>query len=167
MGKQNIYEHSVRVPMILAGPGIPSGERRGHLSYLYDIYPTLCDIAGLKIPETVEFKSLKLVIADESAKHRDHLYFAFMSWQRAIRDDRHKLIEYCVNGARHTQLFDLKEDPQEMKNLADDTAQRPKLESLRGLLKQERLRLNDGNTPFPFADKQGKDFWSAYEAAAR
>ncbi len=163
MGKQNIYEHSVRVPLSVAGPGIPRGERRGQLCYLFDIYPTLCELIGLNIPSTVEFESLKPVIADASAKHRPHLYFAFMSWQRAVRDDRHKLIEYCVDGARHTQLFDLKADPDEMKNLADDVAHRQTLDALRALLKQERLRLNDGNSPFPFSDKQGKDFWAAYE----
>ncbi len=163
MGKQNIYEPSVRVPLSVAGPGIPRGERRGQLCYLYDIYPTLCELIGLNIPSTVEFESLKPVIADASAKHRPHLYFAFMSWQRAVRDDRYKLIEYCVDGARHTQLFDLKDDPDEMKNLADDAAHRKTLDALRTLLKQERLRLNDGNSPFPFSDKQGKDFWTAYE----
>ncbi len=159
MGKQNIYEHSVKVPLIISGPGVPRGERRGQLCYLPDIYPTLCDIAGLKVPETVEFKSLQPVITDASAKHRDHLYFAFMSWQRSVRDQHHKLIEYRVNGESHTQLFDLDQDPGEMNNLAADTVHRQTLDALRTLLKQERLRLNDGNSPFPFSDKQGKDFW--------
>ena len=122
--------------------------------YLYDIYPTLCAVAGLKVPATVEFKSLLPVIHDKSARHRDHLYFAFMSWQRSIRDGRYKLIEYRVNGARHTQLFDLHEDPHEMTNLAGDDAHRQTLASLRALLKEERVRLNDGNSPYPFTDKQ-------------
>lgn len=164
MGKQNIYEHSVRVPLILSGPGIPRGETRGQLCYLYDIYPTLCGIAGLRVPATVEFKSLQPVISDNSAKHRDHLYFAFMSWQRAIRDKRHKLIEYHVDGARHTQLFDLHADPHEINNLADDDAYQQTLASLRALLAQERVRLNDGNSPSPFTDKQGKDFWTVCES---
>lgn len=133
--------------------------------YLYDIHPTLCEITGLKVPEKVEFKSLKPAIINAAAEHRQHLYFAFVSWQRAIRDGDHKLTEYCVNDARHTQLFNLKEDPEEIKNLADDAAQRQTLDTLRTLLKKERLRLNDGNTPFPFADKLGKDFWPAYESA--
>jgi arylsulfatase A-like enzyme len=164
MGKQNIYEHSVKVPMVIAGPGIPRGEKRGHLSYLYDIYPTLCELTGLEIPATVEFKSLGPVIRDAAASHRDHLYSAFMSWQRSVRDECHKLIEYCVDGVRHTQLFDLKEDPEETRNLADEATHLPTLERLRKLLMKERLLLNDGNTPFPFTDKQGKDFWAAYLA---
>jgi len=166
IGKQNIYEHSVRVPMVIAGPGIPRGETRDALCYLFDIYPTLCGLAGLPVPATVEFASLKPVIADGSARHREHLYFAFMSWQRALRDGRHKLIEYRVDGTRHTQLFDLADDPDEMNNLAGDPAHAATLERLRKLLREERVRLNDGNSPFPFADKQGKDFWAAFDAVA-
>ena len=86
-----------------------------------------------------------------------------MSCQRAVRDTRHKLIEYCVDGQRHTQLFDLAEDPQETKNLAGNAASRDPLQRLRKLLREERLRLNDGNIPFPFTDQQGKDFWKAYQ----
>jgi arylsulfatase A-like enzyme len=162
MGKQNVYDHSLRVPMVIAGPGIPRGEKRDRLCYLYDINPTLCQLAGLPVPETVEFQSLAPVISDPSAKHRDHLYFAFMSWQRAVRDARHKLIEYCVDGARHTQLFDLADDPHEMHNLAADPVYAATLARLRKLLEQERVRLNDGTTPHPFSRKQGEDFWSAY-----
>lgn len=167
MGKQNVYDHSVHVPLIIAGPGIDEGKRREQLCYIYDIYPTLCERAGLQTPETVQFRSLNGAIGDGDARHRDHLYFAFMSWQRAVRDSRYKLIEYCVEGARHTQLFDLVNDPQETRNLADDTARAGTLKSLRALLKKEAVRLNDGNVPYEFADKQGKDFWKAYEASER
>lgn len=163
MGKQNVYDHSVHVPLILSGPGIPAGEERGQLCYLYDIFPTLCERAGLDTPGTVQFKSLNQVLDDGGAKHRDHLYFAFMSWQRAVRDPQYKLIEYCVNGERHTQLFDLRHDPLEMNNLAGDANFQDTLGRLRKLLQAERVRLNDGNSPFPFTDKQGKDFWTAYQ----
>jgi arylsulfatase A-like enzyme len=164
VGKQNLYQHAVRVPLIFAGPGIPKGETRDHLCYIGGIYPTLCDLQGFPIPETVDFKSLAPVIRDASANHRDHLYFAFMSWQRAIRDDRHKLIEYAVDGQRHTQLFDLKEDPHELRNLADSPEHQEILKNLRTLLATERVRLNDGNSTSEFATQLGTDFWSAYEA---
>ena len=110
MGKQNVYDHSVHVPFIVSGPGIPKGQTRDQLCYIYDIYPTLCERAEIVIPPTVQFESLNSVIKNKNASHREHLYFAFMSWQRAMRDDQYKLIEYCVNGKRHTQLFDLKKD---------------------------------------------------------
>ncbi|MFT6794360.1 MAG: arylsulfatase A-like enzyme [Rubritalea sp.] len=163
MGKQNIYEHSVRVPMVIMGPGIPKGEIREQLCYMYDIYPTLCDRAGLKTPATVQYRSLTKAIDNSKSKHRDHLYFAFMSWQRSVRDQQYKLIEYCVGDERHTQLFDLAADPQETKNLADHKAHQVTVSRLRILLKQERVRLNDGNTPYELTNKQGVDFWTAFE----
>lgn len=164
MGKQNLYEHSVKVPLIIAGPGLPKGETRAQLCYLFDIYPTLCDLMGMGIPATVEFKSLMHVLRDKESEHRPHIYTAFMSWQRAIRDGRHKLIEYRAAGERHTQLFDVVSDPDEMNNLASEEAHRTKLESLRALLANESKRLNDGNAPFPFATNQGKEFWKNDEA---
>ena len=164
MGKQNVYDHSVHVPLIISGPGIPAGKKREQLCYLYDIYPTLCERAGLKTPGTVEFQSLNKVIASPQAKHRAQLYFAFMSWQRSIRDSRYKLIEYCVDNTRHTQLFDLKEDPQETKNLATNPEYQKKLQTLRALLQQEAIKLNDGNVPYEFTNNQGKEFWGLYKS---
>ena len=163
MGKQNVYDHSVHVPLIVSGPGIPEGESRSQLCYIYDIYPTLCDIAGIKTPDTVQFTSLKNVIKDKDAKHREHLYFAFMSWQRAILNSPYKLIEYCVGNQRHTQLFNLHADPHETKNLAEDATHAETLKSLRHLLRREAMRLNDGNVPFDFTNKQGTEFWSNYD----
>lgn len=160
MGKQNIYEHSVKVPLVLGGPGVPRGETRDQLCYMQDIHPTLEQMAGLAIPDTVEFKSLVPILAEKSSVHREHLYHAFMSWQRAIRKGSYKLIEYRVGDERHTQLFDLAKDPYETTNLADKEEKKPTVESLRALLKEERVRLHDGNTPHAFANQQGLDFWS-------
>lgn len=165
MGKQNIYDHSVHVPLILAGPGIPQGEIRDQLCYIYDLYPTLCDLAKIETPKTVEFKSLVPVLNDANAKHRERLYFAFMSWQRAIQDGRYKLIEYCVNGERNTQLFDLSEDPHELRNLVHEPSHADVLDRLKVALRDEKQKLNDGKSLSPFTDKQGKDFWQAYEAS--
>jgi arylsulfatase A-like enzyme len=164
MGKQNVYEHSVHVPFVIAGPGVPRDQKRDQLCYIYDVYPTLCEMAGIKTPGTVQFKSFAPMLKDASAKHREHLYFAFMSWQRSVRDSRYKLIEYCVEGKRHTQLFDLTNDSDERTNLAGDPKHASDLARLRKLLKAERVRLNDGNTPYEFTDRQGKEFWTTYES---
>ena len=166
MGKQNLYEHSLRIPLVMAGPGIPAGQKRNQLCYLGDLYPTLCERARLEVPATVQFQSLNPVLASAQRKHREHLSFAFMSWQRSVRDQRYKLIEYCVEGARHTQLFDLRKDPEETNNLAGDPAQAGTVARMRRLLEEERLHLNDGNSESPSADRQGKAFWTAYEKAA-
>ncbi|MFP3937372.1 MAG: sulfatase-like hydrolase/transferase [Phycisphaerae bacterium] len=158
MGKQNVYEHSVRVPLVFAGPGIPAGEQRDALCYLTDIFPTLCELTGLPTPETVEGMSLAACLADASVEVRDVLHYAYRDCQRAVRDRRYKLIEYVVGGERHTQLFDLAEDPAETNDLADDPALAETQDRLRRELRRWRTELNDTR------EKLGETFWSGYDA---
>ena len=120
MGKQNLYDHSIRVPLIITGPGIPEGRKTDALCYLFDLFPTLCDLIGLPIPETVEGQNLTPVIMGEKQEVRDSLFFAYKSAQRAVRDDRYKLIEYTIEGRRATQFFDLADDPWEIDDLSAD-----------------------------------------------
>ena len=133
MGKQNMYDHSLRVPLVFCGPGIPQGVRSEAYAYLFDIYPTLCELAGVPAPETVEGTSL-LPAMREGDPIRESMYFAYTGLQRAVRDRRFKLIEYVVDGARTTQLFDVEADPWETTNLAGDAAHAEDLARLRGLL---------------------------------
>ncbi len=115
MGKQNLYEE-VKPPLIFAGAGIPKGESPA-LVYLFDLFPTLCDLAGLKTPDSVEGKSLAPIVRGETRKVRDTLYAAYRDCQRMVRDERWKLIEYNAAGVRNTQLFDLENDPNELDNV--------------------------------------------------
>jgi arylsulfatase A-like enzyme len=154
MGKQNLYDHSVRVPLILAGPGIPAGKHSDSLCYLIDIYPTLCDLTGIPVPETVEGKSL--VPAMNGTSVRDHLMLAYCHQMRGVRDDRFKLIETVVDGCRTTQLFDLEEDPWELHNLAEDPAHTEIRKALGALL--DTWRTDHGDTR-----SQGRIFWSGYD----
>jgi arylsulfatase A-like enzyme len=131
LGKQSLYEHSVRVPLIINGPGIPKGKRSDALCYLLDIFPTLCELTGLPIPETVEGKSLAPVIMGEKRKIRDSLFFAYKNFQRAVRNGRYKLIEYFVGDTRRTQLFDLADDPWEVNDLSGDPEHSDHLARLR------------------------------------
>lgn len=121
MGKQNLYEHSINVPLLFKGPGIPKGKTTDCFAYLFDIYPTLCDLTETSIPETVEGQSLKPVLKDTVQQVRDGMFFAYKNFQRAVRNDRYKLIKYNVKDAIVTQLFDLKNDPFETTNLADQS----------------------------------------------
>jgi arylsulfatase A-like enzyme len=144
LGKQNLYEHSVRVPLIICGPGIPEDTRSEALCYLLDLYPTLCDILGLAAPETVEGKSLLPVLKNRKAKVRDSLFMAYRSFQRAVRNsDNWKLIKYNVRGVETTQLFNLNEDAGEINNLAEDSASAARLEDLAALLKAHMRKLDD------------------------
>ena len=128
LGKQNLYEAAVRIPMVICGPGIPQNTVRDAYCYLYDLYPTLCGLAGIEVPATVKGVSLEETLRNPEAGKREDIL------QRAIKKDGFKLILYNVDGQRHPQLFDLKADPMEMKNLYDDPAYREKREELTGLL---------------------------------
>ena len=143
MGKQSVYDHSVHVPLIFAGPGVPRGETRDAFAYLLDIYPTLCDLVGIEAPATVEGKSLCPALASSGESIRETLFFAYKGLHRGVRDRRHKLIEYNVDGARTTQLFDLAADPHETRDLADDPARADDIARLRAALARWRAELDD------------------------
>lgn len=137
MGKQNLYDHSMRVPLIAAGPGFEPGRMDDRLCYQHDLFPTLHESAGLDVPASCDFTSL------HTDTRRDDLYLAYREEQRAVRDDRFKLIEYLVGGERHTQLFDTQLDPWEMHNLADDPAHADRVADLRTRLRQWQSRVHD------------------------
>jgi arylsulfatase A-like enzyme len=148
MGKQSVYEHSVGVPMIWAGPGIAKNQKSAAYCYLADIYPTLCDRLKLTAPQNVEGESFAATLQDPTQGARDALYFGFRDLQRAVSDGHYKLIEYNVKGERHTQLFDLKQDPWEMKNLADAPEMQPVKEKLRDLLLKYKDESGDADSKF-------------------
>ncbi|MCX5661614.1 MAG: sulfatase-like hydrolase/transferase [Planctomycetota bacterium] len=122
LGKQNLYDHSTRVPLLLRGPGIPVGQRTDALCYLHDLFPTLLDLANLPTPPTNEARSLAPLIRGETSIHRETVFSAYKHEQRAVRDERFKLIEYFVAGSRRTQLFDIATDPWETRDLSADPA---------------------------------------------
>jgi arylsulfatase A-like enzyme len=116
MGKQNLYEFGgMHVPLIFAGPGVPHG-RSEAFAYLFDVYPTVCELTGTPVPRDVESRSLAPVIAGKAARVRDEVFTAYRGCQRALRDGPWKLIRYPL--VDKTQLFDLKADPIEMDDLA-------------------------------------------------
>jgi arylsulfatase A-like enzyme len=140
-GKQNLYEHSMRAPLILAGPGISRGKSSDAMCYLLDIFPTLGELAGVPSPEGSEGKSVMPVVRGEAAAHRDSIFTAYMGVQRAITDERWKLIVYP--RINKTQLFDLQSDPHEMHDLAGDGLHRDTLSRLTALLKQSQKQFGD------------------------
>jgi arylsulfatase A-like enzyme len=136
LGKQNLYDHSVRVPLVIGGPGVPQGAKSDSFCYLLDIFPTLCDLTGMPVPASVEGKSLAPLVKDPKARLRDSVFFAYRHVQRGVRTDRWKLIRYSVNGVQTTQLFDIKSDPLEMKNLAAEPSHAAQVREMTALLKQ-------------------------------
>jgi arylsulfatase A-like enzyme len=134
LGKQSLYEHSSGLPLILAGPGVPKGARSDALVYLYDLYPTLTEVGGAEKPEDLHATSLWPVIRGEQETVRATLYTSLGKHQRAVRDGRWKLIRYPE--VEVTQLFDLREDPLELVNLADRFEHAGTLSRLRRELEQ-------------------------------
>ncbi|MDE0863712.1 MAG: sulfatase-like hydrolase/transferase [Rubripirellula sp.] len=114
-GKQNMYEHTIRVPMIFVGPGIPAGKQFQGQAYLRDLFPTLLELAGLQ-PVDCDGKSQVPVLRGKRPGMYDFTVGYFRDSQRMIRTDRWKLIEYPL--VNRTQLFDLVNDPLEMKDLS-------------------------------------------------
>jgi len=151
MGKQNLYEH-VKPPLVFAGPGIPQGKTDA-LTYLFDLFPTICEFAGAKVPESVEGRSLAPNIRDHKLPGWPYILGAYRDCQRMIRDTRLKLVEYDAKGVRNTQLFDVINDPSELKNLAGESQFSDERARLELLLAKARNEFDD---PIDFgADSTG------------
>jgi arylsulfatase A-like enzyme len=117
LGKQSVFEHSMRVPLICVGKGIPAGKSTRAFTYLLDVFPTLCDVAGIAPPPDLAGENLRPLWEGKKERIRDSVFLPFMQTQRAVRDERWKLIAYPKIG--HLQLFDLQNDPNETTNLID------------------------------------------------
>lgn len=144
LGKQNLYEQTVRIPMVIAGPGIPRNERRDALVYQFDLFPTLAELAGVRLPVGVDGTSLAGLLRDPDAYVRRSVFYAYRDLQRGVRsDDDWKLIRYSVGDTNHVQLFNLKEDPDELNNLANDTSYAGVLFRMDSLLVAEAVNNND------------------------
>jgi len=135
LGKQNMYEHTVGVPFIIAGKGIPKGARSSALIYLRDMFPTTCELADIAVPSTVTAQSFAPSLRGEKpSPSRQTAYAYFYDSQRMIRTDRWKLIFYPQ--LKSYQLFDLKNDPHELHDLSRDTAHTDRLNQLRRQMEQ-------------------------------
>jgi arylsulfatase A-like enzyme len=139
-GKQNLYDDSMRTPLIFAGPGVPKGKPTAAMAYLLDIFPTLGALAGVPGPEGSEGISLVPAFSDPSAG-RPTIFTAFAKDQRAVRDDRWKLIVYPRINV--TQLFDLASDPAEAHDLAGDPKHAAEVGRLTALLLDRQRHFGD------------------------
>jgi arylsulfatase A-like enzyme len=155
-GKQNHYEHSIRVPFIISGKGIPGNNKRDAYIYLLDIFPTICDLIGIDVPDTVEGKSFAKIIDDKDYKTRDTLYFAYKDKIRSVKDERYKLMEFVHEGKLTTQLYDLKNDPWELANLYYTEGYSHIIDKLRKEMYGLRDEWEDEKHPL------GKSYWTQY-----
>ena len=139
-GKQNLYEHSMGSPMIFAGPGVPQG-RSDALMYLFDIFPTSCDLAGLQPPDGLDGRSVGAVIRGKKDEHRDTIFLSYEKGQRAVRRGDWKLYRFPL--VNYSMLFNLAEDPHELTNLAKLPQYAERVEQMMKLLAQQQDVWND------------------------
>ena len=152
MGKQNLYDHSMRIPLIMRGPGVPAGLRCGALLYLLDLYPTLLELAGVPVPATSVGHSLNMLLDEVTFKHRRQIFSAYQGvfghpqgrpYQRSIKDERHKLIQTVVAGEETWQLFDLAADPHETNDLISARENAELVDKLKLSLRERQSRASD------------------------
>ncbi len=126
LGKENMYDHSIASPLILAGPGIRPGVRSTAMSHHVDLFPTVCELAGVELPESAsDGFSLLPILNGVAERVRDEVLCEFYSpeepgeekrySQRALRTEAWKLTWYPLIG--RCQLFDLRRDPAETVDL--------------------------------------------------
>ena len=117
IGKQNQYDHSVRVPFIVKGPGVPKNQSAPGMFYLNSVFPTAVDMAGIEIPKSVQAPSIAPLIEGDEAVVYDNIYGSYRHFQRMVRSLDYKLIFYPV--INKTQLFDMRADPDELHDLSE------------------------------------------------
>ena len=148
LGKQNLYDHSIHVPSIFAGPGIPEGETVDALTYLYDVFPTVCDLTDVACPDTTEGCNLVPLMKGHVERVRPTVFAAYRDIHRAITDGRWKLIRYYVSeetgaGTDCIQFFDLEQDPWETTNLADLPEHADRIQSLAADMQMWQMHTDD------------------------
>ncbi len=141
IGKQSVYEHSVRVPLVIQVPGLPGDRRTEAMCYLFDVLPTLGKWCGVTPPRESEGVEFSAVLQDPAQQGRANIFTAYRHVQRAVRNDRWKLIRCPI--ADRTLLFDLQADPEETKDLSADPARSATLTELTALMEAQRRTFGD------------------------
>ncbi|MFT3704746.1 MAG: sulfatase-like hydrolase/transferase [Agriterribacter sp.] len=120
MGKQSLYEHSVKPPLILVGPGIPANKIITTPVYMQDVMATALDVAGIAKPPYIEFHSLmNLAKGNSRQSPYTYIYGSYMNVERSIYKGDYKLILYPA--IKKMLLFNLRADPEEMTDLSGST----------------------------------------------
>lgn len=132
--KHTNYEEAAHIPVLICAPGVSKpGVHTGALMETVDLYPTLCELAGLQVPKNpqpLEGKSVVPILKDPAHRIKDAVFHVFPRNRkpdgailgRAVRTERYRLVEWKKPGAKpdtaDLELYDYEKDPQETKNLA-------------------------------------------------
>ena len=140
IGKQNMYDHSIRVPFMVVGPGVEEGKKISKSIMLQDVMPTTLELAGIEKPEHVDFHSLLPHLrSDDSKTAYPAVYGGYIDFQRMVKENGYKLILYPkISKAR---LYNLTDDPQELEDIFDS----PGTQAISRKLFQSLLELQKTN----------------------
>ena len=142
LGKQSMYEHSLRVPFMVVGPGVPAGRKVSNPIYLQDGMATALELAGVAAPEHVFYHSLLDQISGEREQTRyPSILGSYLSHQRAVIRDGWKLILYPKGAA--ARLFHVAADELETHDLAADPNQKERMKALMAELLSLQEQLGD------------------------
>jgi arylsulfatase A-like enzyme len=141
MGKQNLYDHSVRVPFLVSGPGLEGGGRISEPIYYQDVMPTTLELAGIERPAHVSFQSLLPMMRGERGSHYPSIYTAYVDLQRSVTMDGWKLLVYPRAGIH--RLYYVAQDPHEIHDLAGDARHAARLDALLAELKRWQRETGD------------------------
>lgn len=141
LGKQNMYEHSLRVPFLVSGPGVAAGSKIDAPIYLQDVHPTTLALGGDDSPQPTEFQSILPLLKSPQSPSRKAIYGAYLNLQRAVVEDGWKLVLYPK--AQAARLYHLAEDPEELHDLADQPEHAARKKMLFESLLRLQQELND------------------------
>ena len=143
LGKQSMFDHSIRVPLIMTGPDIPRGKSIDHEIYLQDIMATTLELADVSTSDSIDFKSFLNLAKGKDKKplYPEGIYGAYMNYQRMIRKDNFKLLVYPK--INKVLLFDLKNDPHEMNDLSNDSRYSEKIKIMFRDLINLQIKMKD------------------------
>ena len=141
-GKVSLFEECARVPMIVRVPGrTRAGTSTAGLTELVDLYPTLCELCGIKAPAHLQGQSFAGLVDKPSGEGKETAYTVVSRGKtlgRSIRTARWRYAEWGSSSA--AELYDLEKDPAEHHNLVDDNKFSEPLEKMRRLLEKARQR---------------------------
>ncbi|QZT38982.1 sulfatase-like hydrolase/transferase [Halosquirtibacter xylanolyticus] len=148
MGKFSFYGHSLQVPLIMRGPKIPENYRTDTYVYLHDLFPTICDMTDISIPETVESKSFLSVLKKKKQPIHEYMFGALSNLKRSVSTREYKLIRHYKSktenkGTDEYLFFDLRNDPLEIKNEINNPLFASKISELKEELKREQIAKKD------------------------
>ena len=133
-GKHNTLHNALQVPLIVKVPGKLAGKQTEALVESVDIYPTICDLANLKVPNYIMGKSFKATLDNPEKSFREYAYARFKKADAIVTDN----YTYSLFENGEEMLYNRKLDPSENKNIVADVNYKEVLKGMRNALKRKQ-----------------------------